>query len=388
VIYLDANATTPPLPEVVAAVAGTLQENWANPSSIHRPGQAARHAVELARADVARLIGCSEREIVFTSGGTEAADLAIRGAMAASGRRLLVTSRLEHAAVRDLAERLQDRGEAEVLWLEHDAQGRVRLESLETIVRQRRDEIALVSVMAANNETGVLQPIAELAATARQAGVPFHTDATQAVGRMPLRMTDLGVDLLSCSAHKLHGPKGVGALAVRRGTHLEAMLCGGPQERERRAGTENVPGIVGFGCAAREALQWLAGPGSRDGQALRDLLETLVRAADPTAVVHAAEAPRLWNTSNIAFPRLEAEAILLALSERGVAASAGAACSSGSLEPSPVLLAMGIAPELAHGSVRFSLHRASTEAEIRAAARQVTEAVSAVRASSSSAVRA
>lgn len=387
-IYLDANATTPPLPEVVAAVAGTLQENWANPSSIHRPGQAARHAVELARADVARLIGCSEREIVFTSGGTEAADLAIRGAMATSGRRLLVTSRLEHAAVRDLAARLQARGLAEVLWLDHDTQGRVQPESLRSIMHARAAEVALVSVMSANNETGVLQPIAELAAIARQAGVSFHTDATQAVGRMPVRMTELGVDLLSCSAHKLHGPKGVGALAVRRGTHLEATLCGGPQERERRAGTENVPGIVGFGCAAREAMQWLAGPGSRDGQALRDLLESLVRATDPTAVVHAAEAPRLWNTTNIAFPRLEAEAILLALSERGVAASAGAACSSGSLDPSPVLRAMGIAPELAHGSVRFSLHRFIREADVRTAATRIQDALAAVRASSPSAVRA
>ncbi len=387
-IYLDANASTQPLRDVVAAVADSLQETWANPSSIHRPGQAARHAIELARSQVAQLIGCGDRELVFTSGGTEAADLAIRGTLAASGRRILMTSRLEHAAVRDLATRLHDRGEAQVVWLDHDALGRVRPETLRAAIRDRGHETALVSLMAANNETGVLQPISDLAAVARQAGVTFHTDATQAVGRVPLRLADLGVDLLSCSAHKLHGPKGVGALAIRRGTHLESLLCGGPQERERRAGTENVPGIVGFGVAAREALHWLDGEGAQRGAALRALLETLVLRGDPTALVNAADAPRLWNTTSIAFPRLEAEAILLALSERGVAASAGAACSSGSLEPSPVLLAMGIPPQIAHGSVRFSLHRFSTEDEIRAAAARIIEAVQAVRATSQSAVRA
>jgi cysteine desulfurase len=384
--YLDANATTPPLPEVTEAVRASLEERWANPSSVHRAGQAARHVVELARADVARLLGCSEREVVFTSGGTEAADLAIRGTLGASERRVLATSRLEHAAVRELAERLAERGTAEVLWLPHDAGGRVTPEALGRALRERAGEVALVSLMAANNETGVLQPIAELAAVAREAGVPLHTDATQMVGRMTVRMADLGVDLLSCSAHKLHGPKGVGALAVRRGTHLEAALCGGPQERERRAGTENVPGIAGFGAAARAAETWLAGDGAREGARLRDLLERLVLEREPSAIVHAHGAPRLWNSTNIAFPRLEAEAILLALSERGVSASAGAACSSGSLEPSPVLLAMGIAPELAHGSVRFSLSRLTNEGEVREAAARVAEAVAAVRASTARAV--
>ena len=200
-------------------------------------------------------------------------------------------------------------------------------------------------------------------------------------------MKDLGVDLLSCSAHKLHGPKGVGALAVRRGVHLEATLCGGPQERERRAGTENVPGIVGFGEAARLARAWLAGEGPAEGVRLRDLFERLVLEREPTAVVHAAGTPRLWNTTNIAFPRLEAEAILLALSERGVAASAGAACSSGSLEPSPVLLALGVPPELAHGSVRFSLSRLTTETEVREAAATVAACVASVRGTTGHAVR-
>jgi cysteine desulfurase len=387
VIYLDANATTPPLPEAIAAMQASLQENWANPSSIHRPGQAARHVVELARAEVAGLLGCSEREITFTSGGTEAADLAIRGAMQATGRRLLVTSRLEHAAVRDLAQQLSERGEAEVAWIEHDPHGRVQAKSLERLLKERAAEVGVVSVMAANNETGILQPVQELAAIARAAGVVFHTDATQAVGRIPVSMHAMGADLLSCSAHKLHGPKGVGALAVRRGVHLQATLCGGPQERERRAGTENVPGIAGFGMAARAARAWLEGTGMAEGSHLRDLLEKLVLAAQPGARAHGAEVPRLWNTTSIAFPRLEAEAILLALSERGVAASAGAACSSGSLEPSPVLLAMGIAPELAHGSVRFSLSRFTTEAEIREAASRIAAAVTAVRATSASALQ-
>jgi cysteine desulfurase len=387
VIYLDANATTPPIPEAIAAVQAGLQENWANPSSIHRAGQAARHLVELARADVAALIGCSERELVFTSGGTEAADLAIRGTMQASGRRVLATSRLEHAAVRDLATRLAERGEAEVVWLEHDPHGRVLPQSLDQLLRARGPEVGLVSVMAANNETGILQPVRELAAIARAAGVAFHTDATQAVGRMPVSMTGLGVDLLTCAAHKLHGPKGIGALAIRRGVHVQATLCGGPQERERRAGTENVAGIAGFGAAARAARAWLEGPGIAEGARLRDLLESLLLQCEPNAQVHGADVPRLWNTTNIAFPRLEAEAILLALSERGVAASAGAACSSGSLEPSPVLLAMGIPPELAHGSVRFSLSRCTTEAEIRDAVTRIASAVAAVRATSTSAIR-
>lgn len=378
-IYLDANATTPPLPETVQAVRTGLETGWANPSSVHRPGQLARHSVEMARGEVAALIGCAEREVIFTSGGTEAADLAIRGTLSASTRRAMVTSPLEHAAVRDLAKRLHERGQAEALWLEHDREGRVRVASLERLVAQRSADIALISVMAANNETGVLQPIRELASIARAAGIPFHTDATQMVGRLPVSMKDLGVDLLSCSAHKLHGPKGVGALAVRRGVHLQAALCGGPQERERRAGTENVPGIVGFGAAAAAARAWLEGAGIGDGAGLRDLLERLVLEREPDAMVIGAAAPRLWNTACIAFPRLEAEAILLALSERGIAASAGAACSSGSLEPSPVLLAMGIAPELAHGAVRFSLSRLTTEADVRLAAARISDAVTAVR---------
>ncbi len=383
-IYLDANATTEPLPEVVEAVGRTMRHEWANPSSVHRAGQAARHAVERARADVAALLGCSEREVVFTSGGTESADLAIRGSMSATGRRLLVTSRLEHSAVRELALRLQERGEAEVAWLPHDDLGRVSPEELEALLAARAEQVAVVSVMAANNETGVLQPVAELAARCRAAGVTFHTDATQWVGKLPTDFADWGVDLLSCSAHKLHGPKGVGALAVRRGVPMVAMLSGGPQERERRAGTENVPGIVGFGAAAAAARAWLdSGGGSSE---CRDLLERLVRSALPEVVVNAGSASRLWNTTSLAFPNLEAEAILLALSERGVAASAGAACSSGSLEPSPVLLAMGIPAAHAHGSVRFSADRRTSAQDMHRAAERIVQAARVVRGDSAHAL--
>jgi cysteine desulfurase len=233
----------------------------------------------------------------------------------------------------------------------------------------------------------VLQPIADIARMCRAAKVLLHTDATQWVGRVPTDFAAWGTDLLTCSAHKLHGPKGVGALAIRRGTPLLSVLAGGPQERERRAGTENVTGIAGFGAAATAARAWLEGDGAAKGAALRDLFEGLVCQADTSAVVNARSAPRLWNTSNIAFPRLEAEAILLALSERGVAASAGAACSSGSLEPSPVLLAMGLPETLAHGSVRFSLSRFTTENDVREAAATVIECVQRVRGSSSHALR-
>jgi len=395
VIYLDANATTPPLDEVTQAVVEAMQRNWANPSSVHRPGQIARHVVECARGEVAVLLGCNEREIIFTSGGTESVDLAIRGVMAATKRRVLVTSRLEHSAVRDLAKRLHESGEAQVIWLPCDSDGVIAVADLQRVLHERASEIALVSVMAANNETGVLQPIGEMATACDGVGVLMHTDATQWIGRMPMRFADIGVHLLSCSAHKLHGPKGVGALVVRRGTPLISTLAGGPQERERRAGTENVSGIAGFGAAATAARVWLQHDALQgtvqatlQGAALRDLFQQLVCAADASAVVNAQAAPRLWNTCSIAFPALEAEAILLALSERGVAASAGAACSSGSLEPSPVLLAMGLAETLAHGSVRFSLSRFTTEAEVRTAAAIVSTCVQAVRGSGSHALRA
>jgi cysteine desulfurase len=376
-IHLDHNATTPPAPAVVGAMGETLAEAWGNPSSIHRGGIAARARVEIAREQVARLLGCRPREVVFTSGGTESANLAIRGSLAvgeSQGRSVLLSSRLEHSAVRECMERLVESG-IEVLWVPHHRDGLVDLAALDEVLRDRGREIALASLMAANNETGVLTPIAEVGERCRRAGVRLHVDATQWVGRLPLDLSALPVDLLTCSAHKFHGPKGVGALVVRGAARIAPQIVGGPQERERRGGTENVPGIVGMGVAAELAQAWLDGEAALRVAALRDRFERAVLAGCEGAVVHGAAAPRLWNTTNIGFPRLEAEAILLVLSERGVYASAGAACSSGSLDPSPVLLAMGIPPEIAHGSVRFSLGRDASGRELERAAREVVEAV-------------
>lgn len=376
-VHLDHNATTRPLPAVVEAVRESLVGGWGNPSSIHRAGMAARHAVELARESLADLLGAKPREIVFTSGGTESANLAIEGSIghfAGGLRTVLVTSRLEHRAVRECAERVERRG-GEVIWVPHDPDGVVDLAAFEEILARRGGEVALVSLMAANNETGVLAPLQQIGERCRRAGVRLHVDAVQWVGRLPIDFHSLPVDLLTCSGHKFHGPKGIGALVVRQGVRLSPQIVGGPQERERRGGTENVPGILGLGAAAREAGSWLRGDGAARVESLRDRFERAVLAACPGSVAHGVAAPRLGNTSNIGFPRLEAEAILMILSERGVHASAGAACSSGSLDPSPVLLAMGVPAELAHGSVRFSLGRETTAREIDRAAAEVVEAV-------------
>jgi cysteine desulfurase len=374
VIYLDHNSTTPPTPGVVAAVQRGLTELWANPSSVHRAGQAARHAVELARQSTARLLGVPSRAVVFTGGGTEAIDLAIRGALASlppsADPPLVLTTPTEHAAVRELVERLRSAGLARLGWLALTQEGLVDLADLKKQLHQRP---AMLSVQWANNETGVIQPIHQIARMARDAGALVHTDATQWVGKEPVTDPE-EFDFITCAPHKYHGPKGVGVLAVRRGVRFTPMLLGS-QELGRRGGTENVPGILGAGVAAEEAIAFLEDPARRLAQAaLRDRFERTILNALPECRVNAVGAPRLWNTTNIAFPRLEAEALLIALSERGVSASAGAACSSGSLDPSPVLLAMGIAPELAHGSLRFSLGRETTPREIDDASRIVIEA--------------
>lgn len=390
-IYLDSNATTTPAPEVVEAVARAMRETWANPSSVHRAGGEAKRVVELARESVARLVGCQERELVFTSGGTEGANLAICGSLEHAAatdqrRRVLVTTRFEHSAVRELAQQLEKRG-TEVVWLPGASgmAGTPDLDALEALLALRADEIALVSLMWANNETGSITDIARAGAICREAGVRFHTDATQWVGKMPTDLAALQVDLASFAAHKFHGPKGVGALYVRRNVRITPQTFGGPQERERRGGTENVAAIAGMGVAADLARTWISGDGAVHGAALRDRFEqTVVQATG--GVVHARHAPRLWNTTNIGFAKLEAEAILLLLSERGVYASAGAACSSGSLDPSPVLLAMGIAPEVAHGSIRFSLSRESTASECDEAAKRVITGIDRLRASTRSAI--
>lgn len=381
IIYLDHNATTPPLPEVVEAVRQALEIDWANPSSIHRPGQAARARVELAREEVAALLGAQGRDVVFTSGGTEADGLAIAGTLAARpGRRVIATSRIEHAAVRERVEAIEAAGAAEIAWLPIDRAGRVDVAAAAALLEARGAEIALLSVMWANNETGVIQPVPELGAICRAAGVLLHVDAVQAAGKVRIDFGGLPIDLLSVSAHKLNGPKGVGALLVRAGLRLGKQSIGGAQERGRRGGTENVPGIVGFGVAARAAAERLADPGAAAALAeRRDRFERAVRERVPDAIVIGAEAPRVPNTASLAFPRLEAEALLLLLSERGVCAAAGAACASGSLEPSPVLLAMGVPAEAAHGAVRFSLGPATTVEELDVAAGIVAESVAVLR---------
>lgn len=370
-LYLDNNATTRPADEVVEAMNAALRENWANPSSVHRQGQTARQKLELARESVCRLIGCRDRDLTFTSGGTEAANLAILGSLESLPKRnVLVTTKLEHVAVRELADRMEKKG-VEVLWLASQPDGVIEEDSLEAILHDRADDIALVSVQWVNNETGVIQPVERFGAMCREKGVRFHTDATQRVGKLPVNVADLPVDLLSFAAHKFHGPKGVGGLYAGRGVRLTPQTIGGPQERERRGGTENTPGILGFGVAADLARTWLETDERERLASLRDEFEKTICSRCEETTINSFEAPRIWNTTNIAFHRLEAEAILMLLSERGVCASAGAACSSGSLDPSPVLLAMGIPPEAAHGSVRFSISRETTQEELD----QVTDIV-------------
>ncbi|MEX2213340.1 MAG: cysteine desulfurase family protein [Phycisphaeraceae bacterium] len=408
VIYLDNNATTQPAPQVVAAMQEVNTRLWANPSSVHRFGQQVRQRVELARAAVAKLIGAKDRELIFTSGGTEANNLALRGVLAegmkerrdegtkdgceaASGKRVLITTKIEHSAVREPAKLLGEWG-GQVVYLPVDQSGFVEPVALRDAleINVRAADTAVVSVQWANNETGVLQAIGDLAAVIEGHRVKlreceaasgrgrllFHVDATQAVGKMAVNVHGAGIDLMTFAAHKFHGPKGVGALYVRSGVRLKPQNLGGPQERDRRGGTENTPGIIGMGVAAELAQAFVQdGAAIARLSALRDRFEQTLTHALPDAVINSVSRPRLWNTSNLGFPRLEAEAILLGLSERGVCASAGAACSSGSLEPSPVLLAMGIPESIAHGAVRFSLCRFTTEEEIGEASRVVIEVV-------------
>lgn len=380
----DHNATTRPSPAVVEAVTRALKQTWHNPSSVHRAGQAARREIELARQSVADLIHARPREITFTSGGTEAIDLAIRGTLAAVASRqpVLVTTRVEHHAVRDLAEDLARQGVAvRYVPLMPDSSGRVDLGALPAVL----EGATIASIQWANNETGVVQDIAAIGALCRDRRVIFHSDATQWVGKEPADAEASNADLLTFSAHKFHGPKGVGMLWARRSVRLRPLLHG-TQELGRRGGTENVPGIVGAGVACREAAEWLSDPSARSrAAALRDRLERGVLDRVPDARINPGTGvARIWNTTNIGFPRLEAEAIIMLLSERGLNASAGAACSSGSLEPSPVLLAMGVPPEYAHGSVRFSISRETTESEVDRAVTIIAESVGALRASSRS----
>ncbi len=360
-IYLDHNATTPLVPEALDAMARALADEYGNASSIHSFGQRAKAALDDARTEVARLIGAEPGEIVFTAGGTEADNIALRGLMdaAPAARPRLVVSAVEHEAVLETARALARRGRP-VTTLPVHATGLVDVAALESVLGA---DVALVSVIAANNETGVIQPIEELARAAHAAGAAFHTDAVQAAGKIPVDVRALGADLLSLAAHKFGGPKGVGALWLRRGTKMAGVITGGRQERNRRAGTENVPAIVGAGVAARLARARMADESARLA-VLRDRLEAGLLAAIPGTAVNGAGAPRVANTANVAFDGVEAESLLIALDLEGIAVSTGSACSSGSLEPSHVLRAMGLPHRRVQSSIRFSLGWTTTAEDI------------------------
>ncbi len=376
-VYLDHNATTPVRPEVAEAMRPFLGAAFGNPNSIHRFGREARAAVEEARARAAALIGAAEpEEILFTSGGTESDNWALRGTIAAAGGGgHIVTTAVEHHAVLDTCKALEEAG-VEVTYVPPDGRGRVAAEAVAGAIRPGT---CLVSVMWGNNEVGTLQPIAEIARACRERGVPFHTDAVQAVGKAPIEADALGIDFLSASGHKINGPKGVGFLYARKGARLLPLITGGPQERDLRSGTENVPGIVGLGEACRLARE--EGAASARGlAALRDRLESEVLERIPDAVVNGDPAHRLPGTSNLSFPGTEGETLLIRLDLEGIAVSTGAACSSGSTEPSHVLLAMGLPKDVVRGSLRFSLGWGNTGADVDRLLEVLPEAVRRVRA--------
>jgi cysteine desulfurase len=361
-IYLDYNATAPVPPAVVDAVAVALRDCYGNASSVHVFGQQAKAVLDESRSAVARLIGAEPSEIVFTAGGTESDNLAVRGvaeALASTGRRHVITSAIEHEAVLNSVKALGKRGWTTTL-LPVDGTGVVAPGALAAAIG---DKTALVSIMLANNELGTIQPVAELAAMARARGALVHTDAVQAVGKIPVDVRALGVDLLTLSGHKFGAPKGVGALWVRRGLALQAQSTGGRQERGRRAGTENVPALEGLRVAADIVSRTPAAEARRIAS-LRDRLESGVLGRVPGSVVNGDAAARVPNTSNISFERVEGESLVIALDLEGIAVSTGSACSSGTLEPSHVLRAIGLSSSRVQSAIRFSLGPATTEAEI------------------------
>jgi cysteine desulfurase len=384
-IYMDANATTPLLPEVFESMRPFFLEHYGNASSIHQQGQYARAAVDHARDSIARLLHCRTSEVVFTSGGTESDNLALFGALPAetSSPVHLITTSIEHHAVLHAAESLA-KNRLEVTFLPSTPQGVIEPATLQAAIRPNTK---LVSVMFANNETGVIQPIAELAAIAHAAGALFHTDAVQAAGKIPLDLSPKGplqdVDLLTLSGHKIYAPKGIGVLFVRRNVRLSPMLHGGTHERQRRAGTENVPGIVGIGRAAELANAWLTQDDSNNGPthlaSLRDRLEQGILSQVDECGINGAGASRVCNTSNLYFDHVEAEALVIALDLKGLSVSGGSACQSGATEPSHVLTAMGLSPTRARASIRLSLSRFNTEEEIDSAIEVIPAAVARLR---------
>jgi len=372
-VYLDNNATSPLLPEVFDAMRPYFLEKFGNASSIHQQGQQARAAVENAREHLAALLNCRAAEIVFTSGGTEGDNLALFGLVNSGDH--VITSSIEHHAVLNAGKRLESLG-CDVTYLPVDGQALVDPDDVKRAVRSNTK---LISIIFGNNETGVLQDVREIAKIAAEADVYFHSDAVQAAGKVPIDVKEIGCDLLTLTAHKMHGPIGAGALFVRKGTLLQPMMYGGRHERSRRAGTENLPGIVGLGKAAEIARNGFS-DGSVDRLAsLRNHVEkTIVETLDQVSV-NSFGAPRVPNTTNIVFDCLEGEAMVIALDLKGLSVSTGAACSSGAIEPSHVLTAMGLAPDRARASIRFSLGKQNTADDVEFALQLIPEVVTRLR---------
>jgi cysteine desulfurase len=373
-VYLDNNATTPVLPEVFEAMRPYFGERFGNASSIHHHGRETRAAVEDARESVADLLGCSESGIVFTSGGTESDNLAVAGWVAAGDH--VITSSIEHHAVLHACQHLEKIG-CEVTIVPVDGRGLI---DPSDVRRALRPNTKLISVMMANNETGVLQPVEEIGKIAAESNVLFHTDAVQAATKVSLNVRQIACDALSISGHKMHAPQGVGALYVKKGTRIQPLFHGGRHERSRRAGTENVPGIVALGKAAEIAKEALDRGDDRKIAAMRDRLEHGILTHVDEAGVNGDVARRVPNTSNIHFDHIEGESLVIALDLKGLAVSTGAACSSGAIEPSHVLIAMALRPDQARASIRFSLGKQTTESEIDFALGLVPETVARLRA--------
>jgi len=372
-VYMDANATTPLLPEVMEAMRPYWMEAFGNASSIHRQGQQARKAVDHAREVVAQLFNCTEAEVVFNSGGTEGDNTAVFGLLRPGDH--LITTSIEHSAVLRAADRVAERG-VDVTFVSPQADGLI---DPEEIRRALRPSTRLISVMLANNETGVLQPVEEIAKIAAETGAFFHIDAVQGAGKVAIDVRRIGCHLMSISAHKMHGPKGVGAMFVKRGTPIDPLLVGGSHERRLRAGTQNVTGIVGLGSAAELAMKSLEDGTIERLAKLRDRLEAGLLGVEGTRL-NGAGAPRTANTTNITFNQLEGEALVIALDLKGVAVSGGSACHSGATEPSHVLMAMGLDRHAALASLRLSLLKTAKDADVDHVLKVVPEAVERLRA--------
>jgi cysteine desulfurase len=372
-VYLDNNATTPVLPEVFEAMKPFYLEQFGNASSIHHYGQHARAAVEKARGSVAALLNARPAEIVFTSGGTEGDNTAIFGLVNKGDH--IITSTIEHSAVLKSCKRLEQIG-CEVTYVPVNDRCEV---DPDEVRKALRPNTRLITIMMANNETGVLQPVEQIGQIAREADMFFHTDAVQAAGKVPIDVEKIGCDALTISGHKLHAPQGTGATYIRKGTLLQPLIYGGSHERQRRAGTENLPGIVGLGKAAELAKSWLDSNGPEEMAALRDQLQTEVLEQVESAGVNGEGAARVPNTTNLWFDYIEGEALVIALDLKGLAVSSGAACSSGAIEPSHVLLAMGMPQQRARSSVRISLGKQTTREDVEFAITVIPETVSRLR---------